>query len=284
MLFRSDIAKEAIANEQVSIKDAQVARALTGPLPEGTTIEEQGRIIANAIENATPEQIKEAEVKAEEQPIIPKTETKPITIENIKDPELKDWFDFEKKDIEDTIDIFESGYAEIKKRHEKKNFIGKFLYKMPTEKQYGLTKYKEKLNLIENNPEQYLSKEIEEYENIKKAKGENFEYEDYLNSLKYLHSKLKDELTIIPEPKVEVAEVKVEEPKAELLSTEVQKTDIENTLYPTISGSTTLREALPNGVYMDLRNGFFRFVDKKSKIAALVDKKDRKSTRLNSSH
>ena len=55
------------------------------------------------------------------------------------------------------------------------------------------------------------------------------------------------------------------------------KADIKNTLYPTMSGSTTLTDALPDGIYIDLGNGFFAFADKKSKIAAIVDKNNNNS-------
>jgi len=50
------------------------------------------------------------------------------------------------------------------------------------------------------------------------------------------------------------------------------KADIEKTLYGTIAGSIPLSQALPNGVYIDLDNGLFAYVDKNEKIAAIVDK------------
>lgn len=58
---------------------------------------------------------------------------------------------------------------------------------------------------------------------------------------------------------------------------EQQKADIEKTLYPTMSGSITLTDALPDGIYIDLGNGLFAFADKKAKIAAIVDKNNNNS-------
>ena len=66
-------------------------------------------------------------------------------------------------------------------------------------------------------------------------------------------------------------EVKVKE---EVKPTEVEseKSDVEKTLYPTISGSKPLSEALPNGVYKKLSNDLFAYSDKGDRIAAIVDK------------
>jgi hypothetical protein len=53
---------------------------------------------------------------------------------------------------------------------------------------------------------------------------------------------------------------------------ESEKSDVEKTLYPTISGSKPLSEALPNGVYKKLSNDLFAYSDKGDRIAAIVDK------------
>ena len=53
---------------------------------------------------------------------------------------------------------------------------------------------------------------------------------------------------------------------------ESEKSDVEKTLYPTMSGSIPLSEALPNGVYKKLSNDLFAYADKGAKIAAIVDK------------
>ena len=58
---------EIIANNEISIDDANKAKAVVGDLPEGTTIENQGNVIADAISTATPEQIEAASTKVEEE-------------------------------------------------------------------------------------------------------------------------------------------------------------------------------------------------------------------------
>jgi hypothetical protein len=69
--------------------------------------------------------------------------------------------------------------------------------------------------------------------------------------------------------------ISIEElPKEEVKPTELEseKSDVEKTLYPTISGSKPLSEALPNGVYKKLSNDLFAYSDKGDRIAAIVDK------------
>ena len=56
------------------------------------------------------------------------------------------------------------------------------------------------------------------------------------------------------------------------IEVESEKSDVEKTLYPTLSGSIPLSEALPNGVYKKLSNDLFVYADKGEKIAAIVDK------------
>jgi hypothetical protein len=60
--------------------------------------------------------------------------------------------------------------------------------------------------------------------------------------------------------------------KTEVKPTESEKSDVEKTLYPTLSGSIPLSEALPNGIYKKLDNDLFAYADKDDKIAAIVDK------------
>lgn len=67
-------------------------------------------------------------------------------------------------------------------------------------------------------------------------------------------------------------EIKPTEVKAEAKPTESEKSDVEKTLYPTLSGSIPLSEALPNGVYKKISNDLFAYADKGDKIAAIVDR------------
>jgi len=75
----------------------------------------------------------------------------------------------------------------------------------------------------------------------------------------------------IKRPEEEKEEVKVTE-EVKPIEVESEKSDVEKTLYPTLSGSIPLSEALPNGVYKKLSNDLFVYADKGEKIAAIVDK------------
>ena len=100
-----------------------------------------------------------------------------------------------------------------------------------------------------------------------KAKG--FETADKLRSFyeKFGFVKDKGKATMTREPKI--IEIKEEVKPIEV---ESEKSDVEKTLYPTLSGSIPLSEALPNGVYKKLSNDLFVYADKGEKIAAIVDK------------
>lgn len=93
------------------------------------------------------------------------------------------------------------------------------------------------------------------------------ENEKLISKNKEINAKYDAELAALES--VKPTEVKVTE---EVKPIESEKSDVEKTLYPTLSGSIPLSEALPNGIYKKLGNDLFAYADKGDKIAAIVDK------------
>ena len=114
--------------------------------------------------------------------------------------------------------------------------------------------------LIKTRSKNELSPELQEA--VKKVEDIEAKQEDILTT----------ELGVVVDGVVHRPVTKVNVDTTEGQDIEAQKTDIERTLYGTISGSIALSQALPNGIYIDLGNGLFAYADKNEKTAAIVDK------------
>jgi hypothetical protein len=109
----------------------------------------------------------------------------------------------------------------------------------------------------------------ENLEKLNKRKGEvNSYYDNLAKESRKVDEVVSDDGTPVPMEE-SATEVEVTE---EVKPTESEKSDVEKTLYPTLSGSIPLSEALPNGIYKKLDNDLFAYADKDDKIAAIVDK------------
>jgi hypothetical protein len=117
---------------------------------------------------------------------------KPQTIDEIQDEDTKQKLNSLKKDYEFDLQYDEEKYNLAKEKFDKSNPIVRFFSKKPTFEQY--TKYsKDRLELLNNNPEQFLSEEIKIYEQYKKEDGDSFKFQPFLNELKDLQTKLKED-------------------------------------------------------------------------------------------
>jgi hypothetical protein len=117
---------------------------------------------------------------------------KPKTIDEIQDEDLKSNLNFRKENLENDLKLDEEDYNKAKENFDSKNPIVRFFSKKPSYEQY--TKYsKDRLDLLNNNPEKFLSDEISKYEKYKEEDGEEFDAQDYLDNLKDLQTKLQEE-------------------------------------------------------------------------------------------
>jgi hypothetical protein len=122
---------------------------------------------------------------------------KPKTLDEVQDEDVKSNLNFYKEYLETELKYNEEDYNDAKKQFDSKNPIVRFFSKKPSYEQY--TQYtKDKLELLKNNPEQYISDAVKEYEYSKKAHekdGEEFPqvYQKTLDSLKKQLSKLQEE-------------------------------------------------------------------------------------------
>ena len=156
-----------------------------------------------------------AEAAAAEAAAKAKSPAKPMTLDKIEEGEVRDFLLSE-------LEFYENPLKGRKKRLdelvEKKPSILKPIAKLSRaiverlpiseNKRYG--KLKEKVEQIKNNPEQYINDEIEEYEKDKEDKGEDFEYQPYLDQLYDLQSKLQEQ-NAIQEPTTEEGVLRTEQ-------------------------------------------------------------------------
>ena len=134
---------------------------------------------------------------------------KPKTLDEIEDEDLKSTLKFNKEYLEQESKLDEEDYNKAKENFDSKNPIVRFFSKKPSYEQY--TKYtKNKLELLKNNPEQYISDAVKEYEESKKEyekDGEEFPQtkQETLDYLKNQLSKLQEE-NAVQKPTTEEAQ------------------------------------------------------------------------------
>ncbi|MBW3004173.1 hypothetical protein KY337_06470, partial [Candidatus Woesearchaeota archaeon] len=168
---------------------------------------------------ALPDMKEEAPAPAEA-PAAPEAQlAKPKTLDEIQDDDLKSTLNFYKEYLEHDLKLDEEDYNKAKENFDSKNPIVRFFSKKPSYEQY--TQYtKNKLELLNNNPEQYISDAIKEYEESKKEyekDGEEYPQgkQETLDYLKNQLSKIQEE-NAIQEPTTEESVLRTEQPEVEL--------------------------------------------------------------------
>ena len=117
---------------------------------------------------------------------------KPMTFDDFQNEDTKQDLNRLKTSLENYLKFDEEDYNAAKEKFDNSNPIVKFFSKKPTYEQF--TKYtKDELELLNNNPEQYVSERIKEQEQIKKEDGDNYASQNYLDFLKDLQTKLKED-------------------------------------------------------------------------------------------
>jgi hypothetical protein len=130
------------------------------------------------------------ETKVEE-PTTATAET-PMTFDEFKNEDTKQMLNRVKGNFEDYLKFDKEDYDIVKEKFDKSNPIVRFFRKKPTFEQY--TKYsQDRLELLNNNPEQFVFERIKEEEQYKKEDGDNYRSQNYLDFLKDLQTKLKED-------------------------------------------------------------------------------------------
>ena len=119
--------------------------------------------------------------------------TKPKTLDEIQDEDVKVFLNSEKDYYEQDLKLDEELYNKANERFDKKNRLDRFFGSKPSYEKYTQSS-KSTIEKIKNNPEQYIKDQIERLDKRKAEKGEEFEEQGYLDYLKEMQSKLKQDV------------------------------------------------------------------------------------------